>query len=239
MTTKHSQWSAGYRTALRKFLAQGARASPRSALAQGHRALALGLEPLDLARSHRQALSSLTPPLTSARAKQSLETRATRYFEETIVPLEDTHGAARQSVGLIQQLTQDLRQRTVETAAATRRLGNSIVRRRAAEAALRKSTALRSRLMKESGRLQKSLQDQTRAILAAQETKRRHSSRQLRDEIAQTLLAISIRLSALKTTTKVSTEHLQREIAETQRLVRQSAKTIQRLAHEFGTHPKA
>jgi len=239
MNAQHSKWSAGYQTALRKFLAQGARASPRSALAQGRRALALGLEPLDLARFHKQALSALARPQDSARAKQAIETRATRYFEEAIVPLEDTHRAARQSVGRVQQLAHTLRQRTAETAVATRRLARGVDRRRGAEADLKKSTVLRTRLIKESARLQKSLRDQTHVILATQETKRRHASNQLQNEIAQTLLAISIRLSALNKTTKVSTEHLQREIAETQRLVRQSAKTIQRLAHEFGTHQKA
>lgn len=221
---------------MRKYLAQGAGASLKPALAQGRRAVALGLEPLDLARYHKQALVSLAQPRLAARARLATEALATRFFAETIVPLEDTHRAARRSASRVQQLTKALRQRTVQSATAERLLEHGIIQRRTAEAALKKSTTMRSRLMKESGRLQRSLRNQTRAILSAQETKRRRASLQLRDEIAQTLLAISLRLLTLRTSAKVSTENLAREIAETQRLVQQSVRTIQRLAHEFGTH---
>ena len=76
----------------------------------------------------------------------------------------------------------------------------------------------------------------TRKILSAQEDERQKTSRQLHDEIAQTLLAINVRLLTLKKAAKANTENLKKEIAETQRLVKQSVKTIQRLAHEFGVH---
>lgn len=236
MNAQQKQWSLGYRIALRKYLAQGAGASLAPALAHGRRAVTLGLEPLDIARFHKQALATLANPKATARARLAAEARATRFFAEAIVPLEDTHRAARRSASRVQQLTKTLRRRTVESAAAGRLLERGIARRRTAEAALRKSTTLRSRLTKESDRLQQSLRNQTHAILSTQEIKRRRASLQLRDEIAQTLLAISLRLLTLRTSAKASTENLEREIAETQQLVQQSVSTIQRLAHEFGTH---
>ena len=52
--------------------------------------------------------------------------------------------------------------------------------------------------MKESWRLQKHLRHLTHQILSAQEEKRKKISRELQDEIAQTLLGINVRLLTLK-----------------------------------------
>jgi signal transduction histidine kinase len=234
MKAKVSRLSARYLAVLRQYLQPGAPTRLLLAAGLGRQAAAQGLETLDLARIHEQALMTLVSPDGSARTRQRMIERAQRFFAEAIVPIEKTHGAAQQAAALVNQLSQTLRRRTVESTASTRHLEQSIAQRKAAEAALKKSREQRIRLLQESSRLQNRLQYQTREILSAQEEERQKSSHQLHDEIAQTLVAINLRLLTLKTSAKANTENLQKEIAETQRLVQQSVKTMYRLAHELG-----
>lgn len=239
MKTKIAGWSRRYQTALRRYLAQGSAASVQPTLGLGRQAVILGLETLDLARIHEQALMALVSPSGSLRNMQKTIARAKSFFAEAIVPIEKTHRAAQETNVQVNQLTQTLRRRTMESSAATRRLKRGVARRRAAEAVLKKSGAHRIGLLQESRRLQNRLRDQMRAMLVAQESGRQKSSSQLHDEIAQTLLAIHVRLLTLKKATKASTESLKKEIAETQRLVKQSVAMIQRLAHEYGANHEA
>ena len=88
--------------------------------------------------------------------------------------------------------------------------------------------------MKESRRLQKHLRHLTHQILSAQEDKRKKISRELQDEIAQTLLGINVRLLTLKKEAAINASGLKKEIASTQRLVEKSVKTMKRFAREFG-----
>jgi signal transduction histidine kinase len=80
------------------------------------------------------------------------------------------------------------------------------------------------------------LQCLTHQILSAQEDKRKKISRDLHDEIAQTLLGINVRLLTLKREAAINACGLKKEIASTQQLVDNSVKEIQRFAREFGIH---
>jgi signal transduction histidine kinase len=71
-------------------------------------------------------------------------------------------------------------------------------------------------------------------VLAAQEEERKKISRGLQNEIAQTLLGINVRLFSLKQEARCNTKRLKNEIASTQRLVVKSAKSVRRVAREFG-----
>ena len=75
-------------------------------------------------------------------------------------------------------------------------------------------------LLEESLALQEHLRHLTHRILSAQEAERKKISRDLQDEIAQTLLGINVRLLTLKKAAKGNTANLKKEIANTQRLVR-------------------
>ncbi|MCX7010339.1 MAG: histidine kinase [Kiritimatiellaeota bacterium] len=233
MNAKQNHWSRLYQTALSKHLKK---VNLRPALELGCQAATLGLETLDVARIHEQILVKLVAPGGSIRSRQKAISRAERFFAEAIVPIEKTHSAALQTDVRVQQLSQTLRRRTVESSASTRHLEQGIVRRQAAETALTVSGKHRLKLLQEARALQQRLLVQTRKMLAAQETERQKNSHQLHDEIAQILLAIHVRLLTLKTSSQANTENLKKEIAETQRLVKQSAMTIQRLAHEHGAH---
>ena len=74
-------------------LKQGPQASLQPALELGRQAVALGLETLELARIHEQALVTLELSNT----KNALTKLAGIFFTEANTPIEETHRAARQT----------------------------------------------------------------------------------------------------------------------------------------------
>jgi two-component system, NarL family, sensor histidine kinase DegS len=232
--TKLSRLSEQYLAALRQYIKPGAKANLESATRLGHQAVALRLETLGLARIHEQALRSLVAPGHSAKSHAARIQRARAFFAQAVAPIEKTHHAALKADIHLKQLNQTLSQRAVESSASARHLKRSILQRQSAEAALRKSGKQRTKLLEESRRLQQHSRHLTREILSAQEDEWQKISHQLHDEIAQILLGINVRLLTLKKAAKANTGSLRKEIASTQRLVKQSVKTINRFAHEFG-----
>lgn len=222
MNTARARWSRRYQKALRRYLEQGPSASPQPALKLGRDALSLGLETLDVARMHEQALTALAPPGSSSATRRTSARRAKTFFTEAIVPIEASHRAARKAEVRIGQLTRTLRRRTKEACASAGQLERAVAQRRETEAALKKIAGQHAKRLAEAQRLQKYVRHQMRENLAAQEDERQKASRELRNEIAQALLAIDLSLLALRTSAKASIGKLNKEIANAQRLVGQS-----------------
>ena len=124
-------------------------------------------------------------------------------------------------------------------AASERSLKQGIAQRKTAEEALKKSGEHYSTLLEESLALQEHLRHLTHQILLAQEAERRKLSRDLRDQIAQTLLGINVRLLALRRAAKGNRATLKKEIANTQRLVQESVQSINQFASELGLRQNA
>ncbi len=185
-----------------------------------------------MARIHEGALATLE----ASRSRDGLIKRAEIFFAEAITPIEETHRAALKANVRLSRLNQTLGRRTADLAASHRSLKQDIVRRKTVEQALRKSGEHSRKLLNESRRLQKHLQRLTHQIMSAQEHKRKEISRNLHDEIAQTLLGIHVRLLTLKKEAAIDASDLKKEIASTQRLVDKSVKIIKRFAREFGIH---
>jgi signal transduction histidine kinase len=230
MKRKLSKLSRGYATALRKHLQQGPKASLVPARGLGRRAAALGLETLDVAKIHEAALASLE----ASTSRDGIIKRAELFFAEAITPIEKTHRAALKANAHLNKLNKTLARRTVDLATANRFLKQGIAQRKAVEQSLKKSVGHYARLVRESRRLQKHLKHLTHQILSAQEAERKKISRELHDEVAQTLLGINVRLLTLKKEATVNMVALKKEIASTRRLVKTSAKTMSRFAREFG-----
>ena len=218
-------------TALRKHLKPGSRSNLQPALRLGRQAVALGLETLEVVRIHERAAAILE----LSNSGNGPSKRAEIFFTEAIIPIVETHRAARQRKIDLNRLNETLDRRTTELAATNRQLQRGILRRRSVEAALRKSGIYYVRLLKDSLLLQEGLRQLTHRVLAAQEDERQKISRELQDEISQTLLGINVRLLSLKQEARVNTKGLKNEIASTQRLVAKSAQSARRVACEFRT----
>ena len=226
--------SRRYAAALRKHLKRGPRAITPcgTALALGHQAAALNLETLDVARIHESALAALE----AASSKNGLIKRAEIFFAEAVTPIEETHRAALKANVRLSRLRKTLGQRTVDLAASHQSLKQDVVQRKTVEQALKKSGEHSKKLLKESLRLQQHLRRLTHQIMSAQEDKRKKISRELHDEIAQTLLGINVRLLTLKKEAAIDAGGFKKEIASTQRLVDKSVRSIKRFARECGIH---
>src|SRR5271154_4163420 len=231
MKKKLTGLSQQYLAALKKHLKQGPQASLQPALGLGRRAVTLGLETLELARIHERAIVTLE----AASGKDGIEKRAEIFFNEANTLIEETHRAARQGNAHLSRMKETLDQRTEELAVSNRQLQRGIVRRKVMEDAFEKTGRHHNKCLEESLRLQKRLRQLPHRVLAAQEDDRKSISRELQDEIAQTLLGINVRLLSLKREARLNTKGLKNEIASTQRLVVKSAKSVRRVAREFGS----
>ena len=232
MKPKMTGLSRRYHAALRKHLEQGPRASLQPAQGLGRRAMALGLETLDLARIHEQALVTLASS-HALFTRNGMIKRAGTFFAEAITPIEKTHRTAREANVHLDQLNRSLRQRSVELTASNRQLKREVAQRKTAEKSLRNSEQHSGQLLAQSQHLQEQLRHLSRRLLLAQEEERKRISRELHDEIAQTLTGINVRLAALKTEATRDTKGLQNKISSAQRMVEKSVDIVHRFAREL------
>src|ERR1051325_1493528 len=215
MGRKPNGLSRRYQAALREYLKRGPRSNLRPAHALGRRAVALGLETLDLARFHERALLTLVLPGYSSATRGRMIRRARTFFAEAIAPIEKTHRTARQANDQLLQLNQALHRRSADLSASNRKLKQEIAQRKLAEESLRKSEQHYARLLEQSRRMEEQLRLLSRQLLSAQEEERKKISRELHDVIAQTLSGINVRLAALKKEAALNTKGLDRNIEDT------------------------
>jgi signal transduction histidine kinase len=201
----------------------------------GRRVVVLGIETLELARIHEEALRALKIGPENQVQMRKAET----FFTEAITPIVETDCVARREKIVLARLNETLERRTQELAVTNRQLRRGIQRGKSVESALKKSGLHYTRLLKDSLQLQEGLRQLTHQVLVAQEKARKKISLELQDEIAQTLLGINVRLLSLKHDARNSTKGLKNEIASTQRLVVESAKSVRRFARELDVSPQA
>ena len=204
-----------YQAALGKHLKQGSRASLRPALTLGRQAAGLGMEKRELIWIHERAVAALE----LSKKENELGRRAESFFSV--------------AAGPIVKLTERLDWRKLKLAATNRRLHRNIHQHKSAESILKKSGKERARLLQDSLQRQESARHRAHAMLSAQEKERLAMSRQLQDEIVQTLVSINVRLLTLKKAAQSGTSDMTNEIAKTQRLVKESVQSINRFAHEL------
>ncbi|HTD65157.1 MAG TPA: sensor histidine kinase [Candidatus Limnocylindria bacterium] len=221
-----------YPAALRHHLTQKSGASLEAARSLGRAAVSMGLETLDVARIHEHALLEVVSSYSPG-ARNGVFRRAGFFFAETITPIEKTHRTAREANDRLSRLNESLRQRAVALAASNRQLKKEIIQRQAVEEALRKSERHYSELLQQSREMQEQLRHLSHQLLSAQEEERKTISRELHDEIAQTLTGINVQLGSLKTAAAHDIKDLQTKITNTQRLVEKSVKIVHKFAREL------
>lgn len=144
--------------------------------------------------------------------------------------LAQMHRAAKASQRHTQALHEVLNRRDATLASTKQRLLGEITRRKTVAAELAKSLKHYQTLLAQSRRMHEQMRSLARQVLSAQEEERREISRELHDEIAQTLAGISMQLAGLKEAAALNTHGLNRKIAATQRLVERSVDTVHRFA---------
>jgi signal transduction histidine kinase len=113
--------------------------------------------------------------------------------------------------------------RTSELAATNRRLTTSV-------GLVRKANFEHQAMYLESEIMQRKLRQQTRQIISAQEDERKHISRELHDEVVQSLVGLSIELVSIG---KAAPATLRKKIAYTQRLVKKAVMEVHRFARKL------
>jgi signal transduction histidine kinase len=112
-------------------------------------------------------------------------------------------------------------------------MASEVRQRRDAEHSLRKSEAhLRALLLNAHG-MQRKLRQLSHQILVAQEEERKAISRELHDEIVQTLTGINVQLATLKIEAGTNGKDVEKNISNTQRLVEKSVQIVHRFARDL------
>ncbi|MEX2578182.1 MAG: sensor histidine kinase [Verrucomicrobiales bacterium] len=207
--------------------------SPRSDLAVarklGKRALKQHVDTLALARMHETALASLEVPGLSGRSKSARLHRGTTFFNAAVSPLEENHLAGSESNGRQKSVVDTLTRRSNALAASNAKLHKEIAKLKTVEKTLRTSEAASSKLLAKAREMQEELRFLWRRLLSVQEDERRRISRELHDVIAQSLVAINVRLAVLRSLTAANAKGVREKIESTERLVEQTVE----LAHQF------
>ncbi len=233
MKNVRKELSARYLMALRAHLGQKSPGNGNRAQGLGRAALAGGLVTLDLAIMHEKAVVALTSSYDFTDTHNGSLKRAGLFFTKALIPLEAAQRATRETNRHLQERNKTLRLHTAALAGGNHRLEREITRRKAGEAAVRKGREQYRTLFLESQIMQKKLRQLTRQIISAQEEERKEISRELHDEVVQTLVGINVELSALGKGATLGVHTLKSKIAHTQRLVENSVNAVHRFAREL------
>lgn len=228
-----SDFPRAYEVALRLHLGDGSRAVPLLIKQTGGQMRTSRFPLPDFAKLHENLLVMGLLPACTPRKRPALIRDAGNFFAAVIgtagTGKAGAHGEAR-----LDKAIQSLSGCTVELASAKRLLGLEIIQRKKAETSLRKNE---QHVMESLGKcelLKKQLRGLSRRILTAQEDERKKISRELHEVVAQALVGINIRLSALRVETAgINTKGLGRRISRTQKMITKSSNIVLQFAHEL------
>ena len=114
MKTKLSSLSEQYLAALRTHLEPGPMGNLQPAGELGRQALGIGLQTLDLARMHNQALTAISSADNWCGVRDGTITRAEKFFAEAITPIEESHRAVMEANVNLKQQIATLHERAVQ-----------------------------------------------------------------------------------------------------------------------------
>lgn len=222
-----------YLAGLRAHLGGKNSAGRPRAQALGQAALARGLLTLDLAAIHQQAMTALAALPEAKPAGATSIKAAGAFFAQALEPLARGHRAVRDANRHLLERNKTLERHTAALGRSNRKFEREIARRKAGEVKIEQARLRYRSLFLESQIMQHKLRRLTRQIIAAQEEERRHISRELHDEVVQTLVGINVELSALGHGAVGNARNLKQKIARTQRLVAHSVSAVHRFAREL------
>lgn len=168
--TRLNKLAAQYLTALKAHVGHATPATLQAAHVLGSRTVAMGMETLDLAKTHDHAVDQLLSADSASDTRQTMTLKSAPFFTEAILPLEKTHRVALDTGAEMNCLNQAL-----ELATSVLKLKQEILQRKAVEESLCPSEQTTSKLLAKS-----------RQLLSALEEERRKISRELHDVVDQT-----------------------------------------------------
>lgn len=128
---------------------------------------------------------------------------------------------------------EEARRRVKALTTANAELRAEIVRRQAVERALEESEQRQHRMLEQSHHMQEQLRQLSHQIMEAQEDERKRISRELHDQITQTLVGIHVLLESLTREAILDPRILRRRIVRTQALVERSIGIVHQFAREL------
>jgi signal transduction histidine kinase len=182
---------------------------------------------------HEQALAALLVSSGSAPTTVTEIARSGFFLAQALMPVKAEQRAVLKANRLLKQRNTTLRLHTAALAKANKRLEREVKRRKRGELAVLRGKAQYQALFLESQTMQAKLRQLTRQIISAQEEERKEISRELHDEVVQTLVGINVQLSALGKGAATGLRSLKTKIAHTQRLVEHSVNEVHRFAREL------
>lgn len=123
--------------------------------------------------------------------------------------------------------------RVAALAASNSELKREIVRREVVEESLRKSEQHHAHLLRQSRHQQAQLRSLSHRILQAQEEERKRISRELHDQVVQTLVGINLHLGTLVEGAAPKLPEFKRRIVRAQRLIKDSVDVVHRFARDL------
>jgi signal transduction histidine kinase len=218
-----------YQSELRRHIAGGPPPDPPLIAKIGAKARGIELPMMEFVKFHENLLVTTFLPPCPVAQQAALIHKAGIFFASAVAA---THVDDREAAHLGNAVV-SLSVRTVELAAANRRLEKETVRLGEVKSKLGKSEAgLRAALEKSEG-LRGSLCKLSRQTLSAQEDERRKISHELHDVVAQTLAIINLRLATLNTEAGIGSKRLARNIDLTRKLVTKAAESVYDFAREL------
>jgi signal transduction histidine kinase len=211
--------SVRYATKMHQYLACEEETHLQQAYELGRSAITSGLGIMDIARIHQETLIILmSRPVFQATYTQTLKA-AEAFFFEALSPFEATQRGFKEANNRLQQLNGTLEERNVELARINAELEDEISERRRTEQALRES--------------EENLRHLSQRVLHVQEEERKRISRELHDEVGQSLTAVNVDLAMLKKTRTPTPAQLEKKLTDAQRQVEQTMETVHRFAREL------
>ena len=118
-------------------------------------------------------------------------------------------------------------------ATALRQLKSEVARREKVQQALEASEQHYGVLLGKSRQMQEHLRRLSHELLCAQEEERKRISRDLHDQVGQSLTAINVKLTTLNRAAKVNASSLKTQLAGTQRLLEKSMTVVHGFARDL------
>jgi signal transduction histidine kinase len=206
-----------YGAGLRRYLAQANETALQRAYELGRETIAGGLGVMDLAAAHEAVLTALLAESKTSTERDRAWRLGAAFFAESLWPFEMMQRGFCEANRMLRDLNDVLAGRARQLAVANQDLSREIAERRRVEAALHTS--------------EENLRQLSNQILFAQEEERKRISRELHDEVGQSLTGISLTLMMLRR--NASNRATAARIADVQAQLQQTMETIHNFTREL------